>query len=130
MVEDVILKDDGNDNQDDKGTYVDIPDHVYDRTFKTQAISKPTAQLISYDFGAEIQALIKYFKSIHLICRILLIYSLTSSAFLHYFFIATVTILTLRGNYCNCLLCFRVFTYFFKNLIDIKTVKRGSNNVS
>ena len=34
MVEDVILKDDGNDNQDDKGTYVDIPDHVYDRTFK------------------------------------------------------------------------------------------------
>ena len=31
---DVILKDDGNDNQDDKGTYVDIPDHFYDRTFK------------------------------------------------------------------------------------------------
>lgn len=34
MVEYVILKDDGNDNQDDKGRYVDIPDRVYDRSFK------------------------------------------------------------------------------------------------
>lgn len=31
---DVVLKNDENENQEEKGTYVNIPDHVYNRTFK------------------------------------------------------------------------------------------------
>ena len=31
---DVIVEDDGNENQDENKMYADIPDHVYDRTFK------------------------------------------------------------------------------------------------
>ena len=31
---DVIVEDDGNENQDENKMYADNPDHVYDRTFK------------------------------------------------------------------------------------------------
>ena len=69
----LVLKNDENEKKEEKGTYVDIPDHVYNRTFKHRPFLNHQPNLYHMILSWNQSTYIVL--SIHLLCRILLIYS-------------------------------------------------------